>query len=119
MINSISPDFLLRQIKFSESFSWEFNYNDQDFHKLTNSYYEKLINFSEDYPIVFLAESNPINFLATFLAAIASNSTLFLLNPNWQENELKQVFNLTKPDLVFGNINYDLKKKNCSFSSFS
>lgn len=109
MINSLSPDFLLHKIKSSENFSWMLNYDSQDFHDLTNFYLQKLINFPQDHPIVFLAESDSFKFLAAFLAAIASNSTLFLLNPNWQENEWKEVFNLTKPDLVFGNINYDLK----------
>jgi O-succinylbenzoic acid--CoA ligase len=101
MINSLSPDFLLPKIKSSENFSWILNYDVQDFNLLTNFYLQKLINFPQDNPIVFLAESDPFKFLAAFLAAIASNSTLFLLNPNWQENEWKEVFNLTKPDLVF------------------
>jgi len=53
---------------------------------------------------ILLAESEPVTFLATFLAAVISESPVILGNPNWAIAEWQQVFNRVKPDLKFGNI---------------
>lgn len=53
---------------------------------------------------ILLAESEPVAFLATFLAAVISESPVILANPNWAIAEWQQVFNRIKPDLKFGNI---------------
>ncbi|MGC9526284.1 MAG: 2-succinylbenzoate--CoA ligase [Limnospira sp.] len=53
---------------------------------------------------ILLAEPEPVAFLATFLAAVISESPVILGNPNWAIAEWQQVFNRIKPDLKFGNI---------------
>jgi len=53
---------------------------------------------------ILLAESDPIDFLASFLAAIASGCSLFLGNPRWQQQEWQEVLEIAQPDLVWGNI---------------
>jgi o-succinylbenzoate---CoA ligase len=49
---------------------------------------------------IFLAEIETIPFLAGFLAAFAANGEIFLCNPNWGQEEWKQVFNLVQPDII-------------------
>lgn len=53
---------------------------------------------------IFIAESEPIQFIATFIAACAAKSQIFLCNPNWVKSEWEQVFDLVKPDLILGKI---------------
>lgn len=51
---------------------------------------------------IILAEREPDKFLAIFLACIITKILVFLANPDWQESEWKQVFELVEPDLIFG-----------------
>ena len=51
---------------------------------------------------IFLAESEPIQFITSFIAACAAKSHIFLCNPNWVKSEWQQVFDLVKPDLILG-----------------
>jgi O-succinylbenzoic acid--CoA ligase len=51
---------------------------------------------------ILIAESDPVRFLASFIAACAANCHIFLCNPNWVEQEWQQVFNLVQPDLILG-----------------
>ncbi|MEK0190026.1 2-succinylbenzoate--CoA ligase [Microcoleus anatoxicus] len=53
---------------------------------------------------IFLAESEPVQFIASFIAACASKSHIFLCNPNWVKSEWQQVFDLVKPDIILGDI---------------
>ena len=92
--------------------NWLINYNSQDFYLLTKLYRHKINKLPQTKPIVFLAESNYFKFLAGFLASITSECTLFLINPNWKENEIKQLFNLVKPNLILGKINYEFDVNN-------
>ncbi|WNZ23273.1 2-succinylbenzoate--CoA ligase [Leptolyngbya sp. NK1-12] len=55
------------------------------------------------YPTILLAEADPIQFLAGFIAACSTDCPVFLGNPNWAEAEWQQVFGLVHPDLIFGN----------------
>jgi o-succinylbenzoate---CoA ligase len=50
---------------------------------------------------IAVAEANPIQFLATFLAGIIAEVDLFLVDPAWQQQEWQQVLSLVQPDLVF------------------
>jgi len=52
--------------------------------------------------IIFLAESEPIQFIASFIAACATKSQIFLCNPNWVKSEWQQVFDLVQPDIILG-----------------
>ena len=52
-------------------------------------------------PAVFIVETNPIKFIATFLAGVIAEANLFLCDPSWQQQEWEQVLQLVEPDLVF------------------
>lgn len=51
---------------------------------------------------IFIAEPDPVRFLAGFIAACAAGCHVFLCNPNWVEQEWQQVFDLVQPDLILG-----------------
>ena len=86
--------------------------NSPDFSLLAKSYLTQILNLNKKSVFIFLAEEDPVKFFAGFLTAIATESHLFLLNPNWQENEINQVLNLAKPDLIFGNFQDKIRHKN-------
>ena len=51
---------------------------------------------------IFVAETNPVEFIAAFLAGVITEVNIFLCNPSWQQQEWQQVLDLVIPDLVFG-----------------
>ncbi|KJH69975.1 2-succinylbenzoate--CoA ligase [Aliterella atlantica] len=51
---------------------------------------------------ILLLESEPVKFLAGFIAACAAECLVFLGNPHWVEQEKQQVFELVQPDIVLG-----------------
>ncbi|NJM59820.1 MAG: 2-succinylbenzoate--CoA ligase [Oscillatoriales cyanobacterium RU_3_3] len=53
-------------------------------------------------PKVCLSEPEPINFIASFIAACATKCQIFLCNPNWVQQEWQQVFDLIQPDRILG-----------------
>ena len=53
---------------------------------------------------IFIAEPEPIQFIASFIAACATKSQIFLCNPNWVKSEWQQVFDLVKPDIILGQV---------------
>ena len=58
-------------------------------------------SFSINKPNIIIAESQPIDFLAIFLAGIIKDANIFLCDPNWQQQEWQQVLDLVQPDLVY------------------
>ena len=62
---------------------------------------------------VAIVESQPIKFLATFLAAVIADVDLFLCDRHWQQQEWQQVLSLVQPDLVFA----DQATKNLIFKT--
>lgn len=50
---------------------------------------------------IIIAESEPIQLLATFLGGIINEVNIFLCDPNWQRQEWQQVLNIIKPDMIF------------------
>lgn len=78
-----------------------------NFYSLIESYFQKIRSKKKQQIVIFLCETKPFKFLAAFLAAIISESSLFLVNSQWQEREYKQLFELVKPDLIFGDIKYN------------
>ncbi|MGB3263012.1 MAG: 2-succinylbenzoate--CoA ligase [Microcoleus sp.] len=60
-------------------------------------------------PKICIAESEPLQFLASFISARAAKCPIFLCNPNWVKQEWEQVFDLVQPDLILGQ-NAELKK---------
>lgn len=53
-------------------------------------------------PVLILTETNPLKFLAGFLAACDAGCSVFLGNSKWAESEWQQVMALVQPDLVWG-----------------
>ncbi|MBE9165147.1 2-succinylbenzoate--CoA ligase [Tychonema sp. LEGE 06208] len=53
-------------------------------------------------PKICIAESEPLQFLASFISARAAKCPIFLCNPNWVKQEWEQVFDLVQPDLILG-----------------
>ena len=60
------------------------------------------IEKSSQKPQVFLAEADPVRFLTVFLAGVIAEVDLFLGDRAWQQQEWKQVLEIVKPDLVYG-----------------
>lgn len=50
---------------------------------------------------IVIAAVDPIQFLATLIAAITAQVDIFLANPNWQAKEWQEALNITKPDAIF------------------
>ncbi|MGJ0604558.1 2-succinylbenzoate--CoA ligase [Cylindrospermopsis raciborskii] len=51
---------------------------------------------------IILAQRDPVKFLAGFIAGCAAECAVFLCNPDWEKNEWEQVWNLVKPDIIWG-----------------
>ncbi|MEO0968989.1 MAG: hypothetical protein AAFX80_11825 [Cyanobacteria bacterium J06639_18] len=66
--------------------------------------YLQLIEFKQDgkIPNILLVERQPVNFIAGLIAAIAAKCPIFVCNPDWQYQEWQQVFDLVKPDIIWG-----------------
>lgn len=56
----------------------------------------------EQTSIVLLAESDPVTFLASFVATCVADCPVFLANPTWGQREWQQVLDLVQPDVVWG-----------------
>ncbi|MBW4555814.1 MAG: 2-succinylbenzoate--CoA ligase [Trichormus sp. ATA11-4-KO1] len=84
--------------------NWLLGYSSLELLALTEALFEEFTN-----PVpqkILLVESNPIRFLAGLIAAYSRGHYVFLCNPTWGSSEWQQVFNLVKPDLVWGNCEY-------------
>ncbi|WP_414548014.1 2-succinylbenzoate--CoA ligase [Anabaena sp. CCY 0017] len=51
---------------------------------------------------IILAEREPVQFLAGFIAACACGCQVFLCNPDWGKQEWQEVLDLVKPDIIWG-----------------
>jgi O-succinylbenzoic acid--CoA ligase len=51
---------------------------------------------------IFIVETEPIKFIAAFLAGVITEVNLFLCDPGWQMQEWQQVLDLVEPDLILG-----------------
>lgn len=101
---------ILTYLKQRTHQNWLLGYNSQEFFHLTLTLYTKLSQ-QEILPKILLAESNPVRFFASFLAASAAGCPVFLGNPHWRKQEWEQVFNLVQPDLIWGPINFPYQPK--------
>ncbi len=77
--------------------------------KLIEKFDLEIIRFRKKYsypPKIILNERQPVYFLAGFIAACKANCSVFLCNPDWKEQEWQQVYDLVKPDIIWGIKNY-------------
>jgi O-succinylbenzoic acid--CoA ligase len=79
----------------AEQFTERFN---QRVHELT------ALTPQGDYPRILLAESEPVHFLAGFMAACTTQCPVFLGNPHWADIEWQQVISLTQPDRIWTSV---------------
>lgn len=63
--------------------------------------YDRSPSNSTDRPVIFLAERDPLRFLASFIAASSQPSALFLCNPDWRTQEWQQLYRLVAPTHVW------------------
>ncbi|MEO1428129.1 MAG: 2-succinylbenzoate--CoA ligase [Cyanobacteria bacterium J06633_8] len=65
----------------------------------------EIVKFKQQYfylPKIILNQRHPVRFLAGFIAACRANCPVFLCNPDWGNQEWLQIFNLVKPDIIWG-----------------
>ncbi|BAQ61492.1 O-succinylbenzoic acid--CoA ligase [Geminocystis sp. NIES-3708] len=111
---------ILPQLKLLNN-NWKFNNKFENLEPLIINYLTE-INFAKitiKKPIIFIAETEHSKFISAFFASIITNSCVFLINSHWQSNEWEQINNIVKPDIIFGNINYNFssfKQKSPSFT---
>ncbi|MEH2240536.1 2-succinylbenzoate--CoA ligase [Nostoc sp.] len=87
---------------------WLLGYDSNHFNQITQELYLELTQLSAcgTPPKIILAEREPLRFLASFIAACAANCPVFLCNPDWGTQEWQQVFDLVKPDIIWGELPY-------------
>jgi o-succinylbenzoate---CoA ligase len=86
----------------SRSTAWLIGLDAQRLLDLSQERYQSLLQQPQKYPVILIAESDPVDFLAGFLAACTAHCPVFLGNTNWTTAEWQQVFQLVKPDLCWG-----------------
>ncbi|WP_414563487.1 MULTISPECIES: 2-succinylbenzoate--CoA ligase [unclassified Anabaena] len=57
-------------------------------------------------PKIILSQPEPVQFIASFIAACAANCHIFLCNPNWGKQEWQQVIDLVQPDIIWGKVEH-------------
>lgn len=70
----------------------------------TQGYCDRLSPFTtqNQFPRIVLSQTEPIEFLAGFMAACITQCPIFLGNPNWSIQEWQRVLELVQPHLVWG-----------------
>ncbi len=66
-------------------------------------YLSKWMNREKQYPKILLSEADPIYFLGSLMAAVTARCPIFICNPNWKDQEWKQVDHLVQPNLIISN----------------
>ncbi|MBD2307689.1 2-succinylbenzoate--CoA ligase [Chroococcidiopsis sp. FACHB-1243] len=97
---------LLEAIKKSGDRHWLIGGDRDELVELAEQFYRAIVkqSFQHKSPKIILAESNPIRFLAGFIAACSADCSVFLCNPFWQEGEWQQVFDIVQPEIVWGEV---------------
>ncbi len=81
--------------------NWLMGYDTNQFKQLTFQLYHQLSQLNPT-PKILLAERKGDRFLPSFLAAVAANCSLFLINPDLAQQEWQEVLQLVQPDLILG-----------------
>ncbi|MBD2538325.1 2-succinylbenzoate--CoA ligase [Coleofasciculus sp. FACHB-SPT36] len=94
---------------------WLIGYDSRNFIYIAEQLFNQLTPLanSENKPKILLAEREPIQFIASFIASCAAGCPVFLCNPNWVKHEWQQVFDLVQPDLIWGDCPYPLTSPSC------
>jgi o-succinylbenzoate---CoA ligase len=82
--------------------NWLVGVNKLDFCNLVEDLAVELTsNYSSGVKII-IAEREPVRFLASFIAACTAKCQVFLCNPDWGNDEWRQVLDLVQPDIIWG-----------------
>lgn len=93
----------LADLKKRAGDDWLIGYDSRQLIQLTEQLYLELTQSPRStLPKILLAESDPVQFLAGFIAATTAGCPVFLGNPNWVKAEWQQVLDLVQPDLFWG-----------------
>lgn len=86
--------------------NWLIGCDSREFSRIVDRLFQQFTQHQplETPQIIFLAESEPVQFIASFIAACAAKCQIFLCNPNWVKSEWQQVFDLVQPDIILGQI---------------
>ncbi|MDV2994264.1 MAG: 2-succinylbenzoate--CoA ligase [Chroococcidiopsis sp. SAG 2025] len=97
---------LLEAIKESSDRHWLIGGDRDELVELAEQFYLEIIEQSSQHklPKIILVESNPIRFLAGFIAACSVDCSVFLCNSFWGEGEWQQVFDIVQPDMIWGEV---------------
>lgn len=101
----VRPSYNSAQSAFEESLNFDLLGADQGrWIEQTRGYCDRLSPFTtqNQFPRILLSQTDPIEFMAGFMAACISNCPVFLGNPNWSIQEWRRVLDLVKPHLVWG-----------------
>ncbi|MDJ0618178.1 MAG: 2-succinylbenzoate--CoA ligase [Calothrix sp. MO_192.B10] len=87
---------------------WLVGQDNSAFFSLVETFYEEFTQLknSSNTQTILLVEPDSIRFFAGFLAACSVGFQIFIGNPSWREYEWEQVFNLVKPDILWGDCKY-------------
>jgi len=112
---------LLEAIKTSGNRHRLIGYDRGELIELAEQFYLQIIEQSSQHKSlkIILAESEPIRFLAGFVAACSANCSVFLCNPAWGEKEWQQVFELVNPNIIWGEVKNQKSKIKSSTTHYS
>jgi O-succinylbenzoic acid--CoA ligase len=112
-------DTPLEQLRQRSKDNWLLGYDSWEFLSLTEALFQEFTNSVPQK--ILLAESDPIRFLASFIAATSRGHHVFLGNPGWGSSEWQQVFDLVKPNIVWGNCEFaqQFQSARCQFNNQS
>jgi len=85
---------------------WLMGHNSHQFNQIAQELYLELTQISAygTPPKIIIAEREPVQFLASFIAACAANCPVFICNPNWGTQEWQQVLDLVQPNIILGEL---------------
>ncbi len=87
-------------LKSRDRQDWIVGVQIQNLIQLVEQRYQELLQHQT--PRVLIVDRDPIQFLASFIAACSAECHVFLGNPDWTESEWQQVSELVKPTLIWG-----------------
>ena len=82
--------------------NWLVGCDSGEFARIVDRQFQQITqNQTQKTPLkICLAEPEPVQFLASFIAARATKCQIFLCNPNWVKAEWEQVCDLVQPDII-------------------
>lgn len=100
---------------------WKFNHNIFNLDLLVRDYLTQINTNKKEHKklIIFIAEKEFHKFISAFFAGLISDSCIFLINHDWQSREWQQIEKIVKPDIIFGEINYDFSSSNLKSPRFT